>query len=148
MPEDQLRTISVRDIMGTKKLISIDPNKPVRQVSQILSNHGIGAVPVLVDRQVIGIVSERDISRNFGKLGPNLEGYIARQIMTSPVTVVSPNDTIDDAQNMMRAGGFRHLPVVEDGYVINIISLNDITERLSRERERLIQDLMQYLHQA
>ena len=125
-----------RDVLTTQ------PHRTVKEVAAQLASRGVGAVIVSDAAQaVLGIVSERDIVRAIGT-GPSsvLEEPVSRY-MTAKVTTVDESASIDRVMELMTEGRFRHLPVVEKGALVGIVSIGDIVRRhvdaLSHEREAL-----------
>jgi len=113
-----------RDVLTTQ------PHRTVKEVAAQLASRGVGAVVVSdATHAVLGIVSERDIVRAIGS-GPSsvLEEPVSRY-MTAKVTTVNENASIDRVMELMTAGRFRHLPVVEDGRLIGIVSIGDVVKR-------------------
>jgi CBS domain-containing protein len=113
-----------RDVLTTQ------PHRTVKEVAAQLASRGVGAVVVSdATHAVLGIVSERDIVRAIGA-GPSsvLEEPVSRY-MTAKVTTVNENASIDRVMELMTAGRFRHLPVVEDGRLIGIVSIGDVVKR-------------------
>jgi CBS domain-containing protein len=113
-----------RDVLTTQ------PHRTVKEVAAQLASRGVGAVVVSdATHAVLGIVSERDIVRAIGA-GPSsvLEEPVSRY-MTAKVTTVNENASIDRVMELMTAGRFRQLPVVEDGRLIGIVSIGDVVKR-------------------
>jgi CBS domain-containing protein len=113
-----------RDVLTTQ------PHHTVKEVAAQLASRGVGAVVVSdATHAVLGIVSERDIVRAIGT-GPSsvLEEPVSRY-MTAKVTTVNESASIDRVMELMTAGRFRHLPVVEDGRLIGIVSIGDVVKR-------------------
>lgn len=110
-----------------------------------LARHNIGAVVVVDDNKVVGIISERDIVRH---LAGTAEGFRSRPVatlMTRAPKTCSKSDTIESAMNTMTQGRFRHLPVVEDGELIGIISIGDVVKRKIEEAEQEAGALREYI---
>jgi CBS domain-containing protein len=113
-----------RDVLTTQ------PHRTIKEVAAQLASRGVGAVVVSdATHAVLGIVSERDIVRAIGT-GPSsvLEEPVSRY-MTAKVTTVNENASIDRVMELMTAGRFRHLPVVEDGRLTGIVSIGDVVKR-------------------
>jgi CBS domain-containing protein len=113
-----------RDVLTTQ------PHRTLKEVAALLAAKGVGAVVVSdAAMSVLGIVSERDIVRAIGAGGASaLEEPVSRH-MTSKVTTVTENASIDDIMEMMTNGRFRHLPVVEHGRLVGIVSIGDVVKR-------------------
>jgi CBS domain-containing protein len=125
-----------RDVFTTQ------PHRTLKEVVELLAEKGVGAVVVSdASLSVLGILSERDLVRVIAKHGASaLDDPVSRH-MTSRVITVSRADTIDQAMQTMTTGRFRHLPVVEDGRLIGIVSIGDVVKRhvnaLDSERQAL-----------
>jgi CBS domain-containing protein len=113
-----------RDVLTTQ------PHRTIKEVAAQLASRGVGAVVVSdASHAVLGILSERDIVRAIGS-GPSsvLEEPVSRY-MTVKVTTVDENASVDRVMELMTAGRFRHLPVVEDGRLVGIVSIGDVVKR-------------------
>ncbi len=125
-----------RDVFTTQ------PHRTLKEVVELLAAKGVGAVVVSdASRSVLGILSERDVVRVIARDGAGaLEDPVSRH-MTSKVITVTADDTIDHVMQTMTAGRFRHVPVVEGGRLIGIISIGDVVKRhvnaLDSERQAL-----------
>jgi len=125
-----------RDVFTTQ------PYRTLKEVIELLAEKGVGAVVVSdASRSVLGILSERDVMRAIANHGASaLEDPVSRH-MTPRVVTVTRDDTIDHLMQTMTTGRFRHLPVVEHGHLIGIISIGDVVKRhvtaLDSERQAL-----------
>jgi len=125
-----------RDVFTTQ------PHRTMREVIELLASKGVGAVVVSdASQSVMGILSERDVVRVLGRHGASaLEDPVSRH-MTPKVITVARDDTIEHVMQTMTEGRFRHVPVVEDGRLIGIISIGDVVKRhvnaLDSERQAL-----------
>lgn len=120
--------MKVSTILATKgnKLVTIAPEQPVREAVSLFAQHNIGAVVVLNDAGTIaGIVSERDVVRQLHEHDDTLSMPIDR-LMTPQVITCLPQDDLMSVANVMTERRFRHLPVVEDGALLGIISIGDV----------------------
>jgi CBS domain-containing protein len=113
---------------GSADIIACDVATPVSQVVGILASKRIGALPVLRDGSVVGIVSERDVIYRLADYGGACLDMPVEQIMTSPAVTVEPGTHIDDALALMTRRRFRHFPVVEDGKLVAFISIGDLVK--------------------
>lgn len=109
-------------------IIGCDVSTPVAEVVRTLATKRIGALPVLRDGKVVGIVSERDVIYRLADHGGACLDLPVEQIMTSPAVMVEPATTIDEALGMMTRRRFRHFPVVEDGTLVAFISIGDLVK--------------------
>ena len=113
---------------GTADIIACDVSTPVTEVVGTLATKRIGALPVLRNGQVVGIVSERDIIYRLADRGAICLDQPVEAIMTSPAITVEPSTTVDEALSMMTRRRFRHFPVVENGALIAFISIGDLVK--------------------
>ena len=127
---------------GTEGILTVAPDATITEAVELLSAHRIGALVVSGDGNVpIGIISERDIVRELGRRGlACLSGSVA-DMMTKEVISCSRDDTADQILHRMTEGRFRHLPVVDDGRMIGLISIGDVVKarlsELSMEKDAL-----------
>jgi CBS domain-containing protein len=114
-------------------VISIKPTDTVSDAVKLLSEKRIGTVVVSADGASLdGILSERDIVREMGKRGISCLNEPVKEMMTAKLITCSPSDNADAVLEMMTNGRFRHLPVMEDGNMIGLISIGDVVKaRLS-----------------
>ena len=114
-------------------VVTQPPDITVAQLAEILSSRWIGAVVISTDgKRIIGIVSERDVVRELGRRGPSCLTDTVDSIMTAKVATCARGDKADDVLQRMTDGRFRHLPVVEDGMMVGLISIGDVVKaRLS-----------------
>jgi CBS domain-containing protein len=125
-----------RDVFTTQ------PHRTLKEVVELLAEKGVGAVVVSdASLKVLGILSERDVVRVIAKHGASaLEDPVSRY-MTPKVITVTRDDTIDHVMQTMTTARFRHLPVVEDGRLVGLISIGDVVKRhvnaLDSERQAL-----------
>ncbi|MBA4046584.1 MAG: histidine kinase [Erythrobacter sp.] len=130
---------------GTSDIIACDVTTPVSQVVNTLATKRIGALPVLRDGRVVGIVSERDVIYRLADHGGACLDLPVEQIMTSPAITVEPATTIDEALGMMTRRRFRHFPVVEDGALVAFISIGDLVKHKMDEVQHEAEALRNYI---
>lgn len=130
---------------GSSDIIACDVATPVSQVVQTLASKRIGALPVLRDGRVAGIVSERDVIYRLADHGGACLDMPVEQIMTSPAVTVEPGTTVDEALAMMTRRRFRHFPVVEDGTLIGFISIGDLVKHKMDEVQHEAEALRNYI---
>lgn len=121
------------------------PEETLSQIATTLSNNRIGAVVIVQDKRIAGILSERDIVRAIAGEGPNALGRAAHDFMTEKVVTCETQETIDDVMQKMSGGRFRHLPVVEGGELVGIISIGDVVKRRIAEAEREAEEIREYI---
>ncbi|MBU7579942.1 MAG: CBS domain-containing protein [Porphyrobacter sp.] len=126
-------------------IIACDVTTPVSEVVQTLATKRIGALPVLRDGRVAGIVSERDVIYRLADHGGACLDMPVEQIMTSPAVTVEPATTVDEALSMMTRRRFRHFPVVENGTLIAFISIGDLVKHKMDEVQHEAEALRHYI---
>lgn len=127
---------------ASDKVLTIAPDATVAEAARILSERRIGSLVVSTDgRTLQGILSERDIVREMGARGVGCLTERVEEMMTRDVVTCSCNDMADDVLARMTQGRFRHLPVVEDGAMVGLISIGDVVKarlsELSMEKDAL-----------
>ncbi|WP_086617828.1 CBS domain-containing protein [Erythrobacter tepidarius] len=130
---------------GKSDIIACDVATSVSQAVTILATKRIGALPVLRDGHVVGIVSERDVIYNLAEKGAACLDLPVEQIMTAPAVTVGPATTIDDALGMMTRRRFRHFPVVENGALVSFISIGDLVKYKIDEVQHEAEALRNYI---
>jgi len=120
-----------------QQLVTCLPDDGMAAVAKRLYTHGIGAMPVCeLGTRMVGIISERDLVRAFVRTDWSELQYLrARDVMTTRVVSCRPDDTMQDAQELMKINHFRHLPVVENGRVQGMLSLRDTLALRLQESE-------------
>jgi CBS domain-containing protein len=123
-------------------VLTVQPHRALKEVIDLLAARGVGAVVVADDSMsVLGILSERDVVRVISRVGAAALEDQASRHMTPKVTTVTHDATIDHVMEMMTEGRFRHMPVVEDGRLIGIVSIGDVVKRhvsaIDSERQAL-----------
>ncbi|MCZ8368696.1 MAG: CBS domain-containing protein [Porphyrobacter sp.] len=129
-------------------IIACDVATPVSEVVQTLASKRIGALPVLRDGRVVGIVSERDVIYRLADHGGSCLDMPVEQIMTSPAVTVEPATTVDEALSLMTRRRFRHFPVVENGALIAFISIGDLVKHKMDEVQHEAEALRHYITAA
>jgi CBS domain-containing protein len=143
--------MTVKAIMSAKggEVVTIQPNTDVAAAAKILAEHKIGALVVIgADRRVVGIVSERDIVQELAAHGAAALQMPLTEVMTRKVMTCSPSDMISSVMERMTQGKFRHLPVIERGKLIGIVSIGDAVKYRLEEMEREQSALRDYIQTA
>lgn len=123
-------------------VVTVTPETTIRQLLGVLAEHNIGACIVCTDDDIRGIVSERDVVRRLNADGAAVavENTVGA-IMTADVTVCAPADPVEDILGVMTERRIRHLPVVDDGRLVGIVSIGDLVkhriDQLTFERDQL-----------
>jgi len=137
----------VMDLLKIKgnQVWTVPPVTPVRAALEKMAEKNVGALVVLENESVIGIFSERDYAiRAIEEDDFSLDTPVSK-LMSSPVYGVAPNDSVDKCMTLMTQKRFRHLPVIEDGRLVGLISIGDVVKQSLSEMEKTIQDLEEYI---
>lgn len=128
-------------------IVSVLPETPIMEIVETISSRRIGAVLVLdASGQLAGIVSERDVVKALARKGAEVHTLSAADVMTATVTTVTPQTSINQAMELMDKGYFRHLPVVDDGKLVGIISVRDVVRARIERHEDEAASLRTYIH--
>ena len=135
----------VSQILKSKRddgVVSVPPGTTIARAAEVLSSRRIGALVISGDGKVLqGILSERDVVRELGRRGAACLTDAVDHIMTTKVSTCSRNDRADDILARMTAGRFRHLPVLEAGEIVGMISIGDVVkarlDELGMEKDAL-----------
>jgi CBS domain-containing protein len=127
-------------------VVSVTSEQPVGEALAIMAKHRIGAV-LVVDPGggIAGILSERDLVRAMHNHGKAVFDKLVGDLMTTPVVTCSPKDPVGAIEGMMTAQRFRHVPVVEDGKLIGIVSIGDVVKHRIEEAEAEVEALRRYI---
>jgi len=142
--------MTVRSILNSKghHIESIEPEAKLSAAIKILSERKIGAVLAMSHGRIEGILSERDIVRVLGERGARVLDDPVSAVMTRKVVSCRPADTVAGIMEVMTLGKFRHLPVIEEGMVVGLISIGDIVKWRVREFESEQEALRDYIKTA
>lgn len=142
--------MTVRAILDSKghQITTVSPDAKLSDAIKTLGQRKIGAVLVMNQGRMEGILSERDIVRVLGERGAAALDEPVSAVMTRKVVSCRQSDTVSAIMEMMTLGKFRHLPVVEDGKVVGLISIGDIVKRRVQEYEREQEALRDYIKTA
>ncbi|GGU62787.1 histidine kinase [Pseudomonas laurentiana] len=124
---------------------TIAPDQMVLDALRVMAEKNVGALPVVEGGKVIGVISERDYARKMVLKGRSSVGTPVSAIMSAPVITVGPHQNIDTCMSMMTDGHLRHLPVVENGELLGLLSIGDLVKAAIAEQADLIQQLEHYI---
>jgi IMP dehydrogenase len=139
---------TVRQLLQGKghEVASIEPDKSVYEAMQLMTDKNIGALLVLQDGKLAGIITERDYSRKAYKLDKPARTISVKELMTSQVAYVSPDYTTEDCMALVTEIRVRHLPVLENNQVIGIISIGDLVKDAISGQQFIIDQLERYIY--
>ncbi|RZL60841.1 MAG: CBS domain-containing protein [Variovorax sp.] len=126
-------------------LFRTEPDTTVFDALQVLATHEVGALMVMVGEQLVGVLSERDYTRKVALLGKNSREVRVSEIMTANVITVSPQTRTRDCMALMSQKRIRHLPVVDAGKVVGMISIRDLMDDIIASHEQTIEQLTSYI---
>ena len=138
---------NIRDILRRKGTVvwSASPDETVLEGIRRMAEHGVGALLVLEDDQLVGLFSERDYSRKVILQGLRSQDTPVRTVMSTPVLTISPDATVQQGLSMMNEKTVRHLPVTDDSGIIGVVSMRDLVQAVIEDQEALIEQLERYL---
>ncbi|OHX12777.1 CBS domain-containing protein [Chromobacterium sphagni] len=142
---------TVRQLLDGKPvraLVYVSPDNTVFQALQVMAENDIGAVLVMESGDIVGIFSERDYARRIVLQGRTSAGTKVRDIMTSRVVYVTPQETLEDCMGLMTEKRIRHLPVMEGQTVLGMLSIGDLVRATIDEQAQVINHLVHYIQSA
>jgi CBS domain-containing protein len=144
---EPMMSVTVGSILQYKghDVWSVGPDESVFQAISLMADKGVGALVVIAGETLVGIISERDYARKVALQGRTSKDTPVRDIMTSPVVSVSPNQTVDECMRIVTAKRIRHLPVVQQGKVVGVVSIGDLVQRVISTQGEIIQYLHEYI---
>jgi CBS domain-containing protein len=137
----------VRDILEVKgrDVWSIGPDASVFDALKIMADKDVGALVVLDGGNLVGIISERDYARKIALLGRASPTTQVKEIMTSRVACVDPEQNVNECMALVTEKRIRHLPVLENGKLIGLISIGDLVKSIITEQQFIIEQLERYI---
>ena len=139
---------TVAQVVKSKKIQqvhTVGADSTVLNALQLMAENNIGALPVTENGKVVGVVSERDYARKCVLKGRASVGTMVREIMSSPVITVNSKQSVSDCLSLITDRHLRHLPVLDDGELVGLVSIGDLVKETIAEQEELIRQLEQYI---
>jgi CBS domain-containing protein len=139
---------TVAQLLGQKPrgIYSVTPDAPVLEAIRLMAEHSVGALLVMQGDKLAGIVSERDYARKVILKGRSSSDTPVKQIMTAEVISVEPGQSTQQCMQIMTERRVRHLPVVEGGRVLGMLSIGDLVRAVLAEQAQTIEQLENYIH--
>ncbi len=136
----------ILDQKADNSVATVACNATVFDAASLMNERRIGSVVVLEAEKVVGILTERDVLTRVVTQQKKPEETLVREVMTSPVAVASLSTTSDEVRVVMRDRRIRHIPIVEEGKLVGLISIGDLNYAKSQEQEDTIRYLEQYIY--
>jgi len=131
---------TIRQILLLKRnfVWTVGPDQTVFDALRLMADKDVGALVVVQDDKIVGMLSERDYARKIILLGKASRDTLVKEIMSFPVFTIHPDQTIEEAMEMMTHHRIRHLPVVEDDHLVGMVSIGDaVRDIIYRQRETI-----------
>jgi len=138
---------TVRSILKQKgqNIWYVSPEACVYEAIEIMADKYVGALMVISEGNLVGVVSERDYARKVILQGKSSKETPVKEIMTSPAIFVSPDHTVEDSLRIMTEKHIRHLPVVEGGIILGVVSIGDLVKWMISAQQQTISQLHMYI---
>jgi len=139
---------SVAQILQSKKdqtVHTITPNATVLDAVRVMADKGIGGLVVMDGGEIVGIITERDYARKVALMGLSSKDEFVRNIMSSPILYVRPDQTSEECMALITENRFRHLPVMDDNKLIGLISIGDLVKDIISNQKFIIEQMEHYI---
>ncbi|MFT4197740.1 MAG: CBS domain-containing protein [Pseudoxanthomonas sp.] len=138
---------TVRQLLQAKgaEIVAVAPQAPVIEALRVMAEHSIGAVLVMEGRRLAGILSERDYARKVALQGHSSRDTPVADIMTAQLVTVAPDTGIDQCMKLMTERRIRHLPVLEGGEVVGVLSIGDLVKAVIEAQQLELDHLQRYI---
>lgn len=137
----------VRQVLRRKgtQVWTIQPSDSVLAAIQIMAERDIGALVVIEGNHPIGLLSERDYARNVYLKGRSSPATTVREVMSAPIVSIEPGETVEACMELMTERRIRHLPVIEYGRLVGLVSIGDLVKSIISEQEHVIEQLQLFI---
>lgn len=142
------RAVDILRQKSNQAVYTVSPSTPILEAIQTMAERNVGALIVTEGHQIIGVVSERDILRRLAAMGPDATRGEVADIMTSPVMYVPPGHSSEECMALMTDSRLRHLPVVDGGRLLGVVSIGDLVKDTISEQQYVIEQLEHYITSA
>ncbi|MBX3144737.1 MAG: CBS domain-containing protein [Trueperaceae bacterium] len=138
---------TVRQLLQEKghAVWSIGPDDSVFDALRLMADRDVGSLVVVVDGAAVGVFTERDYARKVILLGRASKDLAVREVMTTSLITVSPDATLPDCMRLMTENRVRHLPVLDNGEQVGLVSIGDVVKAVMAEQQFLIEQLQEYI---
>ena len=130
---------------GKRDIYSIGPDQPVLAAIQMMADKFVGALLVMRGDELLGIISERDYARKVILKGRSSSDTPVRDIMTADLITVSPHETVHRCMRLVTDKHIRHLPVIENGKVVGMLSIGDLVKSVIDDQAEQLEQLQRYI---
>jgi len=139
---------TVRQLLQSKggAVYSVTPETSVFDALKLMAEKNIGAVLAVADGRVAGIMTERDYARKVILFGKSSRDMMVREIMSEKVLAVQPGQTVEECMALMTNKRIRHLPVMDGGKLVGLLSIGDLVKEVIADQEQTIKQLESYIH--
>jgi CBS domain-containing protein len=127
---------TLRELVKDRKVYSVEATRTVLEAARFMMEHNIGALPVVRNGEVAGILSERDIMNRVVAVGRTPGTTVVSEVMTANPRAVASDESIEECLFIMREFGFRHLPIIDGRELKGLVSLRDVLMHQAAELER------------
>jgi len=132
-------------VVQSQTLVSLPPTATVRAATKVLAEHNIGAVLVMDGEELVGIFTERDLVKRVAAVGRDLDTTLLQEVMTANPDTLAPNARAYEAFVLMQDRGYRHIPVVEAGRVVAVVSIRDLFLVIKRQLLEAVQQREEFI---
>lgn len=139
--------ITLRQLLQSKGggVWSVTSTSTVFDALRTMAEKNVGALLVIDEERLVGIISERDYARKIALKGKSSKDTLVKEIMTEKVVYIRPEESIEDCMALMTEKHFRHLPVIDNGTLIGVISIGDVVRTVISEQKFIIAQLENYI---
>lgn len=124
---------------------SVGPEASVQEALKVMAEHGIGSVLVMEGDRLVGIITERDFARKLGVEGRSPSTIAVRDVMTTDLITVTPGQSVNECMAIMTEKRIRHLPVLEEGRLVGLLSIGDVVKDMIEELEFMLRQMEGYV---
>jgi len=142
-----IANVPARDLLLKKpfQVWSVEPRATVLTAIELMARAGVGAVLVVGNNKLVGILSERDYARKVILVGRSSRDTRVEEIMTHPVITVEPTTSMQECMSLMTKHCVRHLPVLEEGVVLGMVSIGDVVREMLTQQSHALDELHRYV---